>query len=135
VSAEARSPIAHTPHILPTVCKSVFGRWESGMPQIAIADTTLARLQKHAVPLLDTFDTVINRVFDAYETHNGDGSHTAVNPTLTARAFAASSPPDLTHTKVLSAKLEGSPLGKGANWNGLLKQAVRLATRSAKKRR
>lgn len=98
------------------------------MPQIAIADATLARLQKHAVPLIDTFDTVINRIFDVYETRNGDGKQAAASePVDTTRTFDTSSPPDLTHTKVLSAKLDGSPLAKGANWNGLLKQAVRLA--------
>jgi hypothetical protein len=98
------------------------------MPQIAIADATLARLQKHAVPLLDTFDTIINRIVDAYEAHNGEGTVAAASePVDTTRTFEASSPPDLTHTKVLSAKLDGSPLAKGVNWNGLLKQAVGLA--------
>jgi hypothetical protein len=98
------------------------------MPQIAIADATLARLQKYAVPLLDTFDTVINRVFDAYEAHNGEGNGAAVSESVdTTSAFDPSSPPDLTHTKVLSAKLDGMPLAKGVNWNGMLKQAVRLA--------
>lgn len=103
------------------------------MPHITIADATLARLQKHAVPLLDTFDTVINRVFDAYEAQNGNATvATPPEPLVTARTFDASSPPDLTYTKVLSAKLDGSPLAKGVNWNGLLKQGVRLAARRAK---
>ena len=83
------------------------------MPQIAIDDVTLARLQKHAVPLIDTFDTVINRIFDAYEAHNGNGDHAVPSrPAPVARTFEASSPPDLTHTKVLSAKLDGSTLAK-----------------------
>jgi hypothetical protein len=103
------------------------------MPEITIADATLARLQNHAVPLLDTFDTVINRVFDAYEAQNGSGTvPTPPEPLDTARTFEASSPPDLTYTKVLSAKFDGSPLAKGVNWNGLLKQAVRLAKSRAK---
>jgi hypothetical protein len=103
------------------------------MPQIAIADATLARLQRHAVPLIDTFDTVINRVFDAYERQDRNDTDAApAFPHDAARTFEASSPPDLTHTKVISAKLDGSPVAKGANWNGLLKQAVRLAARRAK---
>jgi hypothetical protein len=101
------------------------------MPQIAITDATLARLQKHAVPLIDSFDTLINRVFDAYEANNGTGDAAVSESVDTVRTFTASSPPDLTHTKVLSAKIDGTPLAKGANWNGLLKQAVRLAKRRA----
>jgi hypothetical protein len=58
------------------------------MPQITIADATLVRLQKHAVPLLDTFDTVINRVFDAYEAHNGNGTVAMASESLDTRGSA-----------------------------------------------
>ena len=102
------------------------------MPQIAIADATLVRLQKHAVPLVDTFDTVINRIFDAYENQDRKGADAALaTPSDKTRTFEPNSPPDLTHTKVISAKLDGSPLARGVNWNGLLKRAVRLAAHRA----
>jgi hypothetical protein len=103
------------------------------MPQVQIADETLARLQKLAIPLVDTADTVINRIIDAYE--NGSARYTGEKLAEIAykgRPFDAASPPDLTHTKVLSAKLDGSALAKGANWNGLLKQAIRLAKQRTK---
>jgi hypothetical protein len=103
------------------------------MPQIEIGEATLARLQKHAVPLLDTFDTVINRGFDIYEAHNGQPvAVKASEPACNARTFDPGSPPDLTHTKVLSAKLDGVLLARGANWNGLLKHAIRLAKQRTK---
>lgn len=102
------------------------------MPQIAIEDATLVRLQAHAIPLIDTFDTVINRIFDAYEAHNGKGSATtASEPADTTKTYEVASPPNLAFTKVLSAKINGTALAKGANWNGLLKQAVKLAKRHA----
>jgi hypothetical protein len=103
------------------------------LPQIQIDEATLARLQKHAVPLLDTFDTVINRGFDIYEAHTAHPVTVKTSePTVSAKTFDPSSPPDLTHTKVLSANLDGVALEKGANWNGLLKQAIRLVSRRAK---
>jgi hypothetical protein len=117
----------------PIVRIIVFSYTEIRMPQVQIADKTLARLQKHAVALVDTVDTVINRIVDAYENCNGhDHIVAASGPVDTAKTFDPSAPPDLTHTKVLSAKLDGTSLGKGANWNGLLKQAIRLAKQRAK---
>jgi hypothetical protein len=103
------------------------------MPQVQIADETLARLQKLAIPLVDTVDTVINRIVDAYE--NDRAKDTGAKPAELAykgRAFDAANPPDLTHTKVLSARLDGTALAKSANWNGLLKQAIRLAKQRSK---
>ena len=37
------------------------------MPEIAIENSTFERLQRHARPLLDTPDTVVNRALDALE--------------------------------------------------------------------
>src|SRR5690348_12210473 len=103
------------------------------MPQVHIADATLARLQKHAVALVDTVDSVINRIVDGYENGNGhDSTASGSEAAIAVKTFDEGSAPDLTHTKVLSAKLDGTPLAKGANWNGLLKQAIRFARRRAK---
>lgn len=103
------------------------------MPHIEISPATFARLQRHAVPLVDTIDSVINKWGDAFE--NGHAVVAEPKPVVVppaSRSFDAASPPDLTHTKVLSAKLDGASLAKGANWNGLLKQAIRLARKQAK---
>ena len=37
------------------------------MRKVDITERTFERLQRHAVPLVDTADTVINRAFDALE--------------------------------------------------------------------
>jgi hypothetical protein len=99
-----------------------------------IPPPTFSRLQRHAEPLIDTIDTVINRVLDFYEAHHGTGVTPEVSPPpeITAKTFNAMSPPDLTHTKVLSAKFNGTTLAKGANWNGLLREAIRKAKPHAK---
>jgi hypothetical protein len=99
-----------------------------------ISPSTFARLQRHAVALIDIApDSVINRVLDFYESHHGAGVTSGELPAaITAKSFHATSPPDLTHTKVLSAKFNGTTLAKGANWNGLLRQAIRTAKSHSK---
>ncbi|MGD0290680.1 MAG: hypothetical protein ABSC63_13615 [Candidatus Binataceae bacterium] len=101
--------------------------------QIEISDVTLARLQKFAVPLIDSIETVIEKLADAYERNqspqpNGGGkpAQSAVEP----RQFDAKSPPSLTHTKLLSAKLNGSQ-PREVKWNGMLIEAIRLAKAKA----
>jgi hypothetical protein len=83
-----------------------------------------ARLQRHAKPLVDTIDTVVNRALDALE-------QTAAPPTpesgygipaeqrIDPRAL-----PSLTHTKVLEASVDGEPIAR-ANWNLLLNETLR----------
>ena len=96
-------------------------------PSVELSSATFSRLQNHAVPLVDTIETVINRLIDAYETKGntpsqGSGGETKI------KVFNPSAPPDLTHTKVLSAMVNGSTLGHGQdNWNGVLNAVVHLA--------
>jgi hypothetical protein len=104
-------------------------------PLVDLSPTTFTRLQAHAVPLVDTIESVINRLLDAYETKGG----TPVTPaddggeTGSARQFNPNTPPDLTHTKVLAIEFDGKPLARGeVNWNGLLNAAVRAARAKAK---
>ena len=44
------------------------------MPEIMIEQSTFERLQRHATPLVDNTDTIINRALDALEQRKG---HTA----------------------------------------------------------
>lgn len=103
-------------------------------PSVDLTPVTFTRLQAHAVPLVDTIESVINRLLDAYETKSG----TPVPPgdsgdTSTARQFNPNTPPDLTHTKLLAIEFDGKPLARGdANWNGLLNAAIRAARAKAK---
>jgi hypothetical protein len=103
-------------------------------PSVDLSPTTFSRLQTHAVPLVDTIESVINRLLDAYEAKSGaplapsDSSDSGI-----IRQFNPSTPPDLTHTKVLAIEFGGKPLPRGeANWNGLLNAAIREAHAKAK---
>jgi hypothetical protein len=100
-------------------------------PSIELSPITFTRLQTHAVPLVDTIESVINRMIDAYEkkadaaTEGGDGQ--------SVRSFNPNAAPDLTHAKILGVTFCGKPLGRGQdNWNGLLNAAVREAKAKAK---
>jgi hypothetical protein len=96
------------------------------MPAITVLEQTFERLQRHAKPLVDTPDTVINQALDALEQRamppppsNGDGMQTERR--IDPRAL-----PNLTHTKVLDASVEDMPVAK-ANWNLLLDEILRRA--------
>lgn len=96
------------------------------MPEIEIQDSTFARLQQHAKPLVDTTDTVINRALDALEKigkqpGGGNGQGTGAEREIDPRAL-----PNLTHTKLLDASIEGKPVVK-PNWNLLLDEMLRCA--------
>ena len=110
------------------------------MPQIEISADTLARLKRHAEPLVDTFDTIINKFGDAFEasvrnSQNGGLPTLPVSPVRaepSATVYDPISPPDLTYTKVLSAKLNGTTVATRVNWNGILKQMIQAAKTRAR---
>lgn len=96
------------------------------MPQTSIQDSTFERLQRHAKPLIDTLDTVINRALDALEQIEG---HPALGSEGSGEAERRIDPralPELTHTKVLDASIDGEPMAR-ANWNLLLEAMLRHA--------
>lgn len=99
-------------------------------PTVELSPQTFKRLQSHAVPLVDTIETVITRVLDAFENMNapptdGDGQN--------VRSFNPNTPPDLTHAKILGVTFAGNKLGRSEdNWNGLLNAAVREAASRAR---
>ena len=106
-------------------------------PSVELSPQTFARLQARAVPLVDSTETVINRMVDFYESKDG----TPVAPTEAGdyekvRRFNPAAPPGPTHTKVLSIEFCGRQFDRGqTNWNGLLNAAIREAkarARSAK---
>lgn len=93
------------------------------MPIIEVSDSTFKRLQRLAIPLVDTSDSMIERLIGCYEKQKI--SSVGGLPRST-RVFDWPDAPDLTHTKVLAAKINGKTLG-GANWNKILSDAVMLA--------
>ncbi len=96
------------------------------MPQVTIADKTFERLQRHARPLVDTLDTVINRAVDRLEQDEDSSERPAGSATETERRIDPRVLPNLTHTKVLDASIEGKLIAK-ANWNLLLDEMLRGA--------
>jgi len=106
------------------------------MPQIEISDDTLALLKRHAEPLVDTFDTIISKFGRAFEGSNGHDDKeplpVVIETPISAKTYNHNSPPDLTFTKVMSAKLDGTPLAKGTNWASILRWAIRKAKNHAK---
>jgi len=98
---------------------------ETEMPQITIQDQTFERLQRYAKPFVDTPDTVISQALDALDQLAG----TVLNTNSNAGAERRIDPralPNLTHTKVIEASIDGEVIGK-ANWNSLLDEMLRRA--------
>ena len=97
--------------------------------QINIEQNTFERLQSHAVPLVDTFDSVINLALDALE--EADQSPAERTPERTTATPDDSIPldandlPDVTHTKVLHAMVGGRSVKP--NWNNVCRHMLRLA--------
>jgi len=102
-------------------------------PSVDLTPATFTRLQAHAVPLVDTIESVINRLLDAFEVRDGAPVPAADGSENTVRQFNPNTPPSLTHTKVLAIEFNGKSLTRSeANWNGLLDAAIRAAKGKAK---
>ena len=101
------------------------------MPDITVEQTTFARLQSHALALVDTADTVVKRALDALDALEGRGHEKpGANPMQVDHEVDLRQLPDVTHTKVLAARVEGEEVEK-PNWNRLLDRVVVLAMRKA----
>lgn len=95
------------------------------MPDVSLKDSTFQRLQRNAIPFVDTPDAVINRALDALE--NGrDRQGPAVDSPAAERRIDSLDPPNLRHTRVLSASVAGESISK-PNWNRLVETVVVLA--------
>ena len=83
---------------------------------------------------MDTIESVINRLLDAYETKGGvPVAEDGAGERSDVRQFKPLTPPDLTHTKILAVEFDGKALDRGeASWNGLLRAAVRKAKATTK---
>ena len=94
------------------------------MPDITIEQATFERLQRHAQPLVDTVDAVVNRALDAMETgvwKQPDEAFRVVEHEVDPDRL-----PDVTHTKVLAARLAAADIER-PNWNRLLHRVLVLS--------
>jgi len=99
------------------------------MPMIELSEATFKRLQAHAKPLIDTTDSVINRLLEHYEGIQSGGLPNATgasSPRIpAARRFDPADMPPLTHTKLRSALIGGKELPR-PNWNELVRTAIEM---------
>jgi hypothetical protein len=99
-------------------------------PQVPLEPTTIDRLKSHAEPLVDTFDTVVNRAIDALEALKGK----SIGHNNLARSINPASPPSLSFTTVHSVHLNAKRLPPAESyWNQLLLAAIREARKKLPK--
>ncbi|PHS23863.1 MAG: hypothetical protein COA84_10285 [Robiginitomaculum sp.] len=99
---------------------------------IEIEESTLKALQKVAKPLVDTYDTVIARLLgQEFKSDTAITETTSANIHTKPIHFSSDNPPNLTHTRVIRAQIEGQALPK-ANWNKLLSTLYGIAVKNNK---
>jgi len=97
------------------------------MPIIEISETDFQRLQKIAVPLIDTPKTVLTKLLDSYEKANS--AQLPKTPNGRARApvaveeFGPSNIPPLTHAKLMAAQF-GKFVPEKTSWDSLVQLAL-----------
>lgn len=97
---------------------------------VELPDDLFAKLQKHAVPFIDTPVTVIERAVRALEQGDEEPSTSAIAAigSDAPRSFNPAAPPNLTHTKPRSAKVDGIPLPySDTYWNSIWFAVIRRA--------
>jgi len=96
------------------------------MTTLEVPEALFRRLQKLAVPLVDTHVTVLERVISAYESRNGHSQGEGTAGTSKQQAgqglleFSPDAPPDLRHADVRIASFDGR---KAFGWNKLVQEA------------
>lgn len=101
------------------------------MYSISLSNALYARLQKLAVPFVDTPETVIARLLDQAE-QTGLMERVAKNSVSVANStYSSESLPPLVHTKLLAAKFDGEILDK-ATWDGLVRLALSVVLKKVK---
>jgi hypothetical protein len=99
-------------------------------PSIDLTDDLFTRLQKHAVPLVDTPLTVIARALDALEAGDEEPSSQAASP-AGPRSFNPAAAPNLSHTTPRRAQVADKALPKNQTyWNPIMFAVI---TEAAKK--
>lgn len=93
---------------------------------IELPDDLFAKLQKHAVPFIDTPVTVIERAVRALE--EGDEEPRATPTSTEERTFNPAAPPDLAFTKPRRAIVAGKVLPNGQTyWNNIMLAVIKAA--------
>jgi len=96
---------------------------------VPLSVETIRRMQRHAEPLIDTYDSIINKAFDALEQLHGARADPATKEII--RAFNAAAPPNLSHTTLKHAEVRSRVLKPNETyWNSLLFAMIREAAKA-----
>ncbi len=94
------------------------------MPTVEISSPTFRKLQELAEPFVDTPEDVIRRLVDA-AIQSGDSAKPEETGPLQSKGprqammIDPEHPEDLTHTRILKARIDGEPVPR-PKWNGLV---------------
>lgn len=93
---------------------------------VEIPDDLFAKLQRHAVPFIDTPISVIERAIRALE--EGDEEPAVATDATQGRTFNPAAPPDLAFTKPSKAIVAGRSLPNSQTyWNNVMLAVIRSA--------
>ena len=93
-------------------------------PTITLSDETFSKLQALAKPFVDTPESVISALAEAELGRRGPTGNGNSRAEVRSNSMLKLSPDaheNLTHTRILSAKIDGRPLHR-PKWNGMLDQ-------------
>lgn len=104
------------------------------MPMVNLSDAIFARAQSHAVPLVDAFEDVLSRAFDALEGKAAPAALPAPTGGSGIKPYNPASPPNLTHSQPASIKIDGEDVPKGQlYWNHLMLKMIARAVAAGHK--
>ncbi|MGR4000190.1 MAG: hypothetical protein OD811_00115, partial [Alphaproteobacteria bacterium] len=92
--------------------------------KIMVKESTYERLQRYAKPFEDTPDSVLNRVLDELE--KSEGATVVEESSYNERRIDPWRLPNLTHTKILKARIDGKDMER-PKWNPLLERIIVIA--------
>ena len=94
------------------------------MPSIEISETDFQRLQKIAVPLIDTSKSIMTKLLDTYEkAHGAQSGKTVPSSQAGIERYGSGNIPPLTHTKLMAAQFDNIAPGK-TSWDALVQLAL-----------
>jgi len=96
--------------------------------KISVTNQVFSRMQRVGEALVDTPNSVIERLLDFYEQHHGVQPSAPRESMVERAAWDPMSPPSLRHTKVTSAILAGQEV-MSPSWNKLVDEIARIGKR------
>lgn len=94
------------------------------MPSIEISEIDFQRLQKIAVPLIDTPRSIMTKLLDTYEkAHGAQSGETIPGSQAGIERYGSGNIPPLTHAKLMAAQFDGIAPGK-TSWDALVQLAL-----------